>query len=982
MPPLLAPPYFSRKTGKIAPAVALLALCSGTPWLSAQTVLTGDYRITGGLNVGGSVIWGWGWTNSSMTSSGDSMAGGLANEAGKISANGYGSIALGYAEDNGLLASSGYGSIALGYEGGPNATSGIQSTGYGSFAAGLNYGAGIKSSGWGSVAMGYSPDGGTPLISSGTASVALGQSVQATADNAFALGSNFTNSTPSTFKVGFGSTPTLSVSATQVNVTGGLTVSEGITASGSGITLADGTTLSGAQSLRSTALYNSSGQAVAQVGTDGTVTFTNGVKVGTAPITPASATYLNQTLANLGFRETPVTPTSLQRVALSDNITITRILKKGSFVYVVGTYSGQAMVGGAVLPGVGTATNSFVAKCSTSGTAVWARSLAASGGAVSLNDVAVNDAGDVAVAGSFSGTLSAGLNPASSGGTDGLVAKYDSNGQLAWAKAVGGTNSDALSAVCFGSGGLVAVGTIGGTISIPSPQGASSIAPAGLTDGLVVKLDLGGTVQWAMPIGGVYSDSLSGVGVDSGGGIAVAGSFIGSVSNLGTSFNFQAGLYAPGGLLVKLDSTGQVVWSRMVDAGTGSCAFNALVADGSGGWVVGGSLKGSANLGGSAAAVASVSSYAPDGLLFKVGSSGQGVWAKVRGSLAYDEIFSVTVDTSGKIWVGGVQMPYSTPLPPNSNPFLNNYDGMVARYSSDGVLETELFMGATSNETIKSLSVDGGQVWFAGSTASSTTWPLGDQRIGTGTFVVGTTSVFPVITPTPVASSSSLAWGASQAYGEGLALGSAAYAKGQGSAAVGRGSSTAVNGFAAGSGHAEGVGATALGTETWASGAASTAIGERTLASGAGAFAAGGASQATGLRSVAVGNGAIASGDSAVALGYMNEASGVHAAALGDGAKAQAMSSVALGRNNVVQGNSTTWVATDDLVVVGNGQSTPSNALAIHKNGDTRVAGTVQAKGGFRTPPMGDLSMGDFHTGANPADPSTGLNAGLRYPAE
>ena len=96
-----------------------------------------------------------------------------------------------------------------------------------------------------------------------------------------------------------------------------------------------------------------------------------------------------------------------------------------------------------------------------------------------------------------------------------------------------------------------------------------------------------------------------------------------------------------------------------------------------------------------------------------------------------------------------------------------------------------------------------------------------------------------------------------------------------------------------------------------------------------------------------------------------------------------------IGRLNVSQGNPTTWVPTDDLFVVGNGDAdewVPSNAFVVHKNGNVRAAGNVQSKGGFRTPPMGDLDMGSFTAGTNPAAPSTdakpGLNAGLRYPTE
>lgn len=60
--------------------------------------------------------------------------------------------------------------------------------------------------------------------------------------------------------------------------------------------------------------------------------------------------------------------------------------------------------------------------------------------------------------------------------------------------------------------------------------------------------------------------------------------------------------------------------------------------------------------------------------------------------------------------------------------------------------------------------------------------------------------------------------------------------------------------------------------------------------------------------------------------------------------------------------------------VIGNGQqfdeagnevSNPftSNALTLLKNANMRTGGVVEAKDGFRTPPKGDLSMGEFTAG-------------------
>jgi len=131
----------------------------------------------------------------------------------------------------------------------------------------------------------------------------------------------------------------------------------------------------------------------------------------------------------------------------------------------------------------------------------------------------------------------------------------------------------------------------------------------------------------------------------------------------------------------------------------------------------------------------------------------------------------------------------------------------------------------------------------------------------------------------------------------------------------------------------------------------------------------------------------------ASAFGWGNSSDGKYSMVLGNYGAAHAMHSVVLGVNNVNQGSPDTWVLADDLLVVGNGGASnndggppfadsPNNAFAIHKNGNTRIAGQLETRGIIRCAKAGDLDMGVFTDGANPADATNGLNAGLRYPTE
>ncbi len=154
-------------------------------------------------------------------------------------ASGVNASALGSALASGTLTSSNSGSFAGGFVVSAGGTASILSSGAGSFAFGnvlgspgvssltaSNSGAvamgyvsvgSLTSSGLGAIAMGYASSSGT-LQASGQASVALGENVEATANNAFSLGKGFVNSTASTFKVGFTATPALTVTAANVGI--------------------------------------------------------------------------------------------------------------------------------------------------------------------------------------------------------------------------------------------------------------------------------------------------------------------------------------------------------------------------------------------------------------------------------------------------------------------------------------------------------------------------------------------------------------------------------------------------------------------------------------------------------------------------------------------------------------------------------------------------------------------------------------------
>jgi hypothetical protein len=134
----------------------------------------------------------------------------------------------------------------------------------------------------------------------------------------------------------------------------------------------------------------------------------------------------------------------------------------------------------------------------------------------------------------------------------------------------------------------------------------------------------------------------------------------------------------------------------------------------------------------------------------------------------------------------------------------------------------------------------------------------------------------------------------------------------------------------------------AFGQSTVASAFGSTASGISSVASGEGSTALGFGAAASAIASTAFGNSTTASGNSSIAFGSTTTASGDFSTASGTNTRAQSIASTALGTYNIGGGDPNTWVATDPLFEVGNGDPTVgspvrSDAFSILKNGNVGI---------------------------------------------
>ena len=212
--------------------------------------------------------------------------------------------------------------------------------------------------------------------------------------------------------------------------------------------------------------------------------------------------------------------------------------------------------------------------------------------------VAVDEAGNVFVAGSFEGTLDLGGAPLQSkGGTDVFVAAFAADGKALWARSFGSSGEEAATAIAAAAGGAVVVaGTFTQLLSI----GQSGLLNEGGEDAFVARLDAAtGAPEWARRLGRDGDQRPAGVAVTVAGDAIIAGAFDGYLRCSGLCGIDPNAIGTEGGkdaFVWKLDAAGQEV-AIAAFGGPADDRANAVATDDAGNAIVAGEFRATMQVG-------------------------------------------------------------------------------------------------------------------------------------------------------------------------------------------------------------------------------------------------------------------------------------------------------------------------------------------------------------------------------------------------
>jgi hypothetical protein len=288
----------------------------------------------------------------------------------------------------------------------------------------------------------------------------------------------------------------------------------------------------------------------------------------------------------------------------------------------------------------------------------WAKAMGGSGGDGG-NSIAVDNSGNVYTTGYFVNT--ADFDPSgttqsftSAGLKDIFISKLDQNGNIVWAKQIGGTGDDEGAALTLDATGNVYVtGSFSGSVDLDPNAGTTTFTSAGSTDVYVIKLDQGGNLQWAQAVGGTGADLSASIAVASDGSVCTTGQFSGTadfdpgaaVSNL---------VSAGGGdiFISKLDASGNFSWAKQM-GGSSTDMPVSIVLSATNEVYTTGYFGGTADFDPGAVTASLTSAGSDDIFISKLDASGNYLWGKSVGGTAADRSYQVATNNSGNIFLTG-----------------------------------------------------------------------------------------------------------------------------------------------------------------------------------------------------------------------------------------------------------------------------------------------------------------------------------------
>ena len=332
------------------------------------------------------------------------------------------------------------------------------------------------------------------------------------------------------------------------------------------------------------------------------------------------------------------------------------------------------------------------------------------------------------------------------GGDDALIARVTSGGQVTDVTTLGTKDNEVFSTVAMdASKNLV----IGGFLTGTAAFGSTKITSNGFSDFLVTRLNSSGKYDWAISGGSkTNSDYAKDLAVDASGNVYLGATFADTMTFNGKTYtNVQGQKRA---MLVKLDSTGKVVWVTDF-SGSKLHSVGGVALDSSGNIYMSGSFKGTLGYG-----TKTLTATGRDTFLAKYDSKGAVTWVAQATGSGESHATSLALDAKGNPVIAGyfdgASATFGSKTLPTTGSNKKN-DAFVAGLTSAGAFSWALSAGGSDADAVRGMFIDTkGTIYVVGGYKGAASFGslslTGVSTTGTDAFVasINSTGAFQKVT--------------------------------------------------------------------------------------------------------------------------------------------------------------------------------------------------------------------------------------------
>ncbi len=299
----------------------------------------------------------------------------------------------------------------------------------------------------------------------------------------------------------------------------------------------------------------------------------------------------------------------------------------------------------------------FVQKLDASGNLQWVRQFGGIEDDIGSSiEVDTND--NIFITGYFNDTVdfdpgTSELIMASNGNRDIFIQKLDSNGNLIWAKQMGGVGfENGVSLALDPYGNVYSTGTFSSETDFDPGIGETKLNTVGNFDFYIQKLDSSGNFQWVKHFGGVASEVAYSLTTDNLGNVYSTGYFSNSI-DFDPGVNDET-LISTNGLIfvLKLDTNGDYVWVKQMGNNNQEMGY-AISVDPSGNVYSTGKFEHTVDFDPSTGVTNLTSNGSADIYIQKLNANGDFLWVNQIGSNGFEIPYAIETDASSNIYTCG-----------------------------------------------------------------------------------------------------------------------------------------------------------------------------------------------------------------------------------------------------------------------------------------------------------------------------------------